>query len=312
MRELGPIRFADWVSPVPAHTREVLSHAPANGEPDKCVNILFVPGARRQGVWRGFRPGRGAGVGRSAEVRDGAGVGRGAEALHGAEVRHGAEAGHSAEASRAQVGRGAEVGMGRGAGVGHGAEASTGAEAGTGGGVGRGARVERGAEAGSGAEAGPGVGAAAFAECWLPHVAGRGYSGHVLTPRARGDLRAQVHDVMQVVASLPRRVVLVGHGGGARVVAYVLGRYPALAGVLISPLVRDRRLPRPVGNPPVLVAGSPDDRVVSRKALDRVAGLYGSAPLLFPGMGHDLMRGPDWAEPIDAVLDWLEKESVVR
>jgi pimeloyl-ACP methyl ester carboxylesterase len=63
----------------------------------------------------------------------------------------------------------------------------------------------------------------------------------------------------------------------------------------------------PVGDAPVLVVGSPDDRVVPRKALERAARRYGGAPLLFPGMGHDLMLDERWQEPIDAILDWLEK-----
>jgi hypothetical protein len=42
--------------------------------------------------------------------------------------------------------------------------------------------------------------------------------------------------------------------------------------------------------------------------LYRTAARYGGAPLLFPGMGHDLMRQSAWAEPIDAIIDWLEKE----
>ncbi len=67
-------------------------------------------------------------------------------------------------------------------------------------------------------------------------------------------------------------------------------------------------LPTPVGDPPVLVAGSPDDRVVGRSALDRAATRFGGAPLLFPGMGHDLMLETGWAEPIDAILDWLGKQ----
>ncbi|BEL09098.1 alpha/beta hydrolase [Actinoplanes sichuanensis] len=67
-------------------------------------------------------------------------------------------------------------------------------------------------------------------------------------------------------------------------------------------------LPEPVGGPPMLVVGSPDDRVVPRPALDRAAARYGGAPLLFPGMGHYLMLETKWAEPIDAILDWLEKE----
>jgi len=63
----------------------------------------------------------------------------------------------------------------------------------------------------------------------------------------------------------------------------------------------------PVGDPPVLVVGSPDDRVVSRSALQRAATRYGGAPLLFPGMGHDLMLDARRREPIDAILDWLDK-----
>jgi pimeloyl-ACP methyl ester carboxylesterase len=214
---------------------------------------------------------------------------------------------------------------------------------------------------------GLGHGAWAFAERWLGHAAERGFPAHSLTPRAGGDLRAHVHDVVQVAASLPRQAVLVGHGMGALVVATALGRYPARAAVLVCPVLdgraamraalranpfgtlpalfggrlrmsrrqlfspalpaeeadaylsrivcRPRRelvgraaAPRPVGNPPMLVMGSPDDRVVPRKSLDRTAARYGAAPLLFPGMGHDLMLDAGWVEPIDAILDWLGKE----
>lgn len=63
-----------------------------------------------------------------------------------------------------------------------------------------------------------------------------------------------------------------------------------------------------VGRPPVLVLGSPDDRIVPPAVLTRAARRYGSAPLLFPGMGHDLMLDARWREPIDAILDWLAKE----
>jgi pimeloyl-ACP methyl ester carboxylesterase len=63
----------------------------------------------------------------------------------------------------------------------------------------------------------------------------------------------------------------------------------------------------PVGDPSVLVVGSPDDKIVSQQALRRVATTYGGAPLLFPGMGHDMMLDAGWAEPIDAILDWLSK-----
>lgn len=69
------------------------------------------------------------------------------------------------------------------------------------------------------------------------------------------------------------------------------------------------REPEPaVGRPPMLVLGSPDDRVVPAAVLTRAAGRYASAPLLFPGMGHDLMLDARWREPIDAILDWLDKD----
>lgn len=65
----------------------------------------------------------------------------------------------------------------------------------------------------------------------------------------------------------------------------------------------------PVGDPPVLVLGSPDDAVVSQRALAAAAARYGGAPLLFPGMGHALMLETRWREPIDAICDWLEKQT---
>jgi pimeloyl-ACP methyl ester carboxylesterase len=72
-------------------------------------------------------------------------------------------------------------------------------------------------------------------------------------------------------------------------------------------LLRRREPEAPVGAPPVLVVGSPDDRVVSGSALEWVARRYGGSPLLFPGMGHDMMLDARWEEPIDAIADWLEK-----
>lgn len=68
------------------------------------------------------------------------------------------------------------------------------------------------------------------------------------------------------------------------------------------------RAPEPlVGDPPVLVLGSPQDPVVGAGALARVARRYGGAPLMFPGMGHALMLDARWREPLDAILDWLDK-----
>jgi len=72
-------------------------------------------------------------------------------------------------------------------------------------------------------------------------------------------------------------------------------------------LVLHREPERPVGDPPVLVVGSPDDALVSRADLERVARRYRGSPLLFPGMGHELMLDSGWQEPLDAILDWLAK-----
>jgi pimeloyl-ACP methyl ester carboxylesterase len=72
-------------------------------------------------------------------------------------------------------------------------------------------------------------------------------------------------------------------------------------------LLAGRNPEDPVGDPPVLVVGTPDDRIVPDSAVRKVARRYGGAPLLFPGMGHDMMLDARWREPIDAILDWLEK-----
>ena len=224
-----------------------------------------------------------------------------------------------------------------------------------------------------------GHGAWVFAENWLDHTAARGFPAYAVSLRGHGGsgpdpkatLRAYVHDVVQVAASLPRRTVLAGHGAGALVVAHALARYPARAGVLIAPVLSGwgvlgtalrrnpggplpalvggpvrlrhrqlfsrelpdaaarnyagrlvgrasaraqwqvlsrQRLEPAVGDPPILVLGSPDDRVVPAGSLTRAARRYGAAPLLFPGMGHDLMLDARWREPIDAILDWLDKD----
>jgi pimeloyl-ACP methyl ester carboxylesterase len=200
---------------------------------------------------------------------------------------------------------------------------------------------------------GYGHGAWAYAEHWLEHTAERGFPAYAVSLRGFGNsaaaesprLRDFVHDVTQVAAGLPKQAVLIGHGAGALVVAQALARYPAKAGVLISPifgrhlrrrglfstelpaevakgyqarldkvpfgarweLLRRREPEAPVGDPPVLVVGSPDDKMVPDKALEAVARRYSGAPLLFPGMGHDLMLDARWQEPIDAILDWLQK-----
>src|SRR6266545_2305585 len=123
-----------------------------------------------------------------------------------------------------------------------------------------------------------GHGAWAFAEHWLERTAERGFPAYAMSLRGHGTsgnapktgLRAYVHDVVQVAASLPRQAVLVGHGASGLVVARAMARYPARAGVLVSP-----------------VLGGP------RTSLAIAA--------------RDLLLDARWTEPIDAILDWLEK-----
>ncbi|MGH3713609.1 MAG: alpha/beta hydrolase [Micromonosporaceae bacterium] len=70
-------------------------------------------------------------------------------------------------------------------------------------------------------------------------------------------------------------------------------------------LLLRRRLEPALPGTPLLVVGSPQDRLVSQGALHKVATTLGTEPLLFPGMGHDMMLDARWAEPLDAILDWL-------
>lgn len=84
-----------------------------------------------------------------------------------------------------------------------------------------------------------------------------------------------------------------------------------------APLVRYQalwhRAPEPpLAGAPVLVVGSPHDRLVPGRALERVARRYGGEPLLFPGMGHNLMLDARWKEPIEAILEWLDTELASR
>lgn len=94
---------------------------------------------------------------------------------------------------------------------------------------------------------GLGHGAWCFAQYWLPAAAARGFSAHALSLRGHGGsggqhdlgratMRDYEHDVLQVVSGLPRPPVLIGHSLGALVVQRVLQRYPAPAGVLLTPI----------------------------------------------------------------------------
>ncbi len=67
-------------------------------------------------------------------------------------------------------------------------------------------------------------------------------------------------------------------------------------------------IPRTTGpiRTPMLVVGTPDDRLVPLADVERTARRYGVEPLLFPGIGHDLMLDAGQDRVLAAVLDWVD------
>ncbi len=94
---------------------------------------------------------------------------------------------------------------------------------------------------------GLGHGAWCYAEHWQAAAAARGYSSYAMSLRGHGGsggqtrlgrttLRDYVHDVLQVMSSLDEPPVVVAHSLGTLVAQRVLQRYPARAGVLLTPI----------------------------------------------------------------------------
>ena len=72
-----------------------------------------------------------------------------------------------------------------------------------------------------------------------------------------------------------------------------------------SPLVQWELLLRRRVGPvrcPVLVLGTPGDRLVRPADVQRTADTYGVEPVWFPGMGHDVMLDTGWDRVLDTVL----------
>jgi pimeloyl-ACP methyl ester carboxylesterase len=72
-----------------------------------------------------------------------------------------------------------------------------------------------------------------------------------------------------------------------------------------SPLVQWELLLRRRIGPvrcPVLVIGTPGDRLVRPADVQRTAEAYGVEPVWFPGMGHDVMLDAGWDRVLDTVL----------
>ncbi len=62
---------------------------------------------------------------------------------------------------------------------------------------------------------------------------------------------------------------------------------------------------RPAGGTPVLVLGTPEDRLVPIGDVRRTARRYGAPLEEFPGMGHDLMLDEGWQRPFGVMDRWL-------
>lgn len=94
----------------------------------------------------------------------------------------------------------------------------------------------------------PGLGHGAWCyEPWLERAAQAGFSAFAVSLRGHGGsggqndlglatLRDYQHDVLQAIAGLPQPPVLIGHSLGSLVVQRLLQRYPARAGVLLTPI----------------------------------------------------------------------------
>lgn len=65
-----------------------------------------------------------------------------------------------------------------------------------------------------------------------------------------------------------------------------------------------RRPARPL---PMLVLGTPDDRLVPLTDVRATARRYGAELVEFPGMGHDLMLDAGWERAFDAMRRWLDE-----
>jgi pimeloyl-ACP methyl ester carboxylesterase len=62
----------------------------------------------------------------------------------------------------------------------------------------------------------------------------------------------------------------------------------------------------PLGRPPMLALGTPEDRLVPIGDVRDTARRFGADLLEFPGMGHDLMLDRRWSDPLEAMIGWLD------
>lgn len=120
---------------------------------------------------------------------------------------------------------------------------------------------------------GLGHGAWCFAENWQDAAAQRGYSSYAMSLRGHGGsgganrlrrstVRDYVHDVLQVLTTLPQPPVIIGHSMGTLITQRVIQRYPARAAVLLTPIAAG-------GIPGTMVQG------MRRKPLDFARAVLG-------------------------------------
>lgn len=78
-----------------------------------------------------------------------------------------------------------------------------------------------------------------------------------------------------------------------------------------APTQQVKRFPSPeTGAPrlqaPLLIIGSEKDRVVPPELLRATAAAYGTTPIIFPKMGHNLMLDAGYEQVIAAIIEWME------
>ncbi len=77
--------------------------------------------------------------------------------------------------------------------------------------------------------------------------------------------------------------------------------YLAFLDMLLLDLPRPKRV-----KTPMLVLGAAEDTIVSRKDVEATARAYGTKPVIFANMGHNMMMEPGWENVADTILQWLD------
>ena len=114
-------------------------------------------------------------------------------------------------------------------------------------------------------------------------------------------------DALRIVVggSLPLRPDYLFHELPTADAARLSERCHGESAVVQYQLLLHRPAGRPLGEPPVLVLATPDDRLVPIRGIRATGQRYGATLVEFPGMGHDLMLDARWREPFDALLSWV-------